>query len=71
VRAQTPGRLAVLTRDQLDSQALLGFAAQQTTRLRAHSEHPAKDMTPARRAGGRAGGFRLRDWGGQISGGDL
>jgi hypothetical protein len=41
VRAQTPCRLAVLPRDQLDSQALLGVAAQQTTRLRAHSEHPA------------------------------
>jgi hypothetical protein len=41
VRAQTPCRLAVLPRDQLDSQALLGVAGQQTTRLRAHSENPA------------------------------
>jgi len=35
VRARTPCRLAVLRRDQLDSEALLGVAAQQTARLRA------------------------------------
>jgi hypothetical protein len=35
VRARTPCRLAVLRRDRLDSDALLGVAAQQTTRLRA------------------------------------
>ena len=34
VRAKTRCRLAVLPRDQLDSQALLGVAAQQTWRLR-------------------------------------
>jgi hypothetical protein len=33
VRARTPGRLAVLRRDRLDSKALLGVAAQQTARL--------------------------------------
>ena len=36
VRAKTHCRLAVLSRDQLDSQALLGVAAQQTGRLREH-----------------------------------
>ncbi len=36
VRARTPGRLAVLPRRQLDSQALLGVAAEQTSRLHAH-----------------------------------
>jgi hypothetical protein len=36
VRAKTRCRLAVLSRDQLDSQALLGVAAQQTGRLREH-----------------------------------
>ena len=34
VRAQTPCRLAVVPRDQLDDQALLGVAEQQTGRLR-------------------------------------
>ncbi len=33
-RAKTHCRLAVVSRDQLDSQALLGVAAQQTSRLR-------------------------------------
>jgi CRP-like cAMP-binding protein len=33
-RAKTRCRLAVMPRDQLDSQALLGVAAQQTSRLR-------------------------------------
>jgi hypothetical protein len=33
VRARTRCRLAVLPRDQLDSQALLGVAEQQTSRL--------------------------------------
>ena len=36
VRAKTHCRLAVVPRDQLDSQALLGVAAQQTGRLREH-----------------------------------
>ena len=36
VRAKTRCRLAVLRRDQLDDQALLGVAAQQTGRLREH-----------------------------------
>ncbi len=35
VRARTPCRLAVLPRDQLDSQALLGVAAEQASRLNA------------------------------------
>jgi hypothetical protein len=35
VRAQTPSRLAVLPRSHVDSQALLGVAAEQTERLRA------------------------------------
>ena len=35
-RARTHCRLAVLRRDQLDSQALLGVAAMQTERLRSH-----------------------------------
>jgi hypothetical protein len=35
VRAQTPSRLAVLRRAQLDDQALLGVAAEQTARLQA------------------------------------
>ena len=34
-------RLAVLPRDQLDSQALLGVAEQQTLRLLAHNTNPA------------------------------
>jgi hypothetical protein len=33
VRARTPSRLAVLPRSQLDNQALLGVAAEQTARL--------------------------------------
>jgi hypothetical protein len=37
VRARTPCRLAVLRRDQLDNHALLGVAAEQTTRLQARS----------------------------------
>jgi hypothetical protein len=37
VRARTPCRLAVLPRDQLDSQALLGVAAEQTSRLNAQT----------------------------------
>jgi hypothetical protein len=37
VRAKTHCRLAVVPRDQLDSQALLGVAAEQTGRLRDHS----------------------------------
>ena len=37
VRARTPSRLAVLPRRQLDSQALLGVAAEQTARLNAQS----------------------------------
>jgi hypothetical protein len=36
-RAKTHCRLAVVPRDQLDSQALLGVAAQQTGRLRDYS----------------------------------
>ena len=36
VRAKTPCRLAVIPRAELDSQALLGVAAQQSCRLRAH-----------------------------------
>ena len=36
VWAKTRCRLAVLSREQLDGQALLGVAAQQTGRLRAH-----------------------------------
>ena len=36
VRARTPRRLGVLRRDRLDSDALLGVAAQQTARLRDH-----------------------------------
>jgi hypothetical protein len=36
VRARTPSRLAVLPRAQLDDQALLGVAAEQTARLQAH-----------------------------------
>lgn len=43
VRAQTPCRLAVLQREQLDSQALLGVAEQQTSRLRAHDTNQAAD----------------------------
>lgn len=40
VRAQTPCRLAVVPRDQLDSQALLGVAEQQTGRLRDRGVSP-------------------------------
>jgi hypothetical protein len=36
VRARTPCRLAVLRRDQLDSRALLGVAAEQASRLQSH-----------------------------------
>jgi hypothetical protein len=39
VRAQTPCRLAVLARDQLDSQALLDSAAEQASRLNAYLEN--------------------------------
>ena len=41
VRARTRCRLVVLPRDQLDSQALLGVAEQQTLRLQAHNTNPA------------------------------
>jgi hypothetical protein len=41
VRARTRCRLDVLPRDQLDSQALLGVAEQQTARLQAHNTNPA------------------------------
>jgi hypothetical protein len=41
VRARTRCRLAVLPRDRLDSQALLGAAGQQTSRLQAHNSNPA------------------------------
>jgi hypothetical protein len=41
VRAQTPCRLAVVPRDQLDSQALLGVAEQQAGRLRDRGVSPA------------------------------
>jgi hypothetical protein len=41
VRAAARCRLAVLPRDHLDSQALLGVAAEQTIRLRAHMNPPA------------------------------
>jgi hypothetical protein len=41
VRAHTRRRLAVLPRDQLDSQALLGVAEPQSSRLRAHNTNPA------------------------------
>jgi hypothetical protein len=42
VRARTLCRLAVVPRDQLDSQALLGVAEQQTARLQAHdNKRPA------------------------------
>jgi hypothetical protein len=40
-RARTRCRLAVLPRDQLDSQTLLGVAEQQTSRLQARSTNPA------------------------------
>jgi hypothetical protein len=39
VRALTPCRLAVLSRDQLDSQALLDSAAEQASRLNAYLEN--------------------------------
>ena len=39
VRARTPCRLAVLPRDQLDSQALLDSAAEQASRLNAYIEN--------------------------------
>ena len=39
VRARTPCRLAVLPRDQLDSQALLDSAAEQASRLNAFLEN--------------------------------
>ena len=41
VRARTLCRLAVLPRDRLDRQALLGVAGQQTSRLQALNTHPA------------------------------
>jgi len=41
VRAGTRCRLAVLPRDRLGSQALLGVAEQQTSRLQAHNTNPA------------------------------
>ena len=41
VRAHTRCRLAVLPRDRLDSQALLGGAERQTSRLQAHNTNPA------------------------------
>jgi len=47
VRAKTPCRLAVLPRDQLDSQALLGVAAEQTSRLNAHSTRRETPTGPA------------------------
>jgi hypothetical protein len=43
IRARTPCRLAVMPRDQLDSQALLGVAEQQASRLHAHDKNPAPD----------------------------
>jgi len=39
VRALTPCRLAVLSRDQLDSRALLDSAAEQASRLNAYLEN--------------------------------
>lgn len=53
VRAQTPCRLAVLQREQLDSQALLGVAEQQTSRLRAHDTNPGTERLPVTSAHGR------------------
>ena len=44
VRARTPCRLAVLPRDQLDSQALLDSAAEQSSRLHAYIEN--RDRQP-------------------------
>ena len=44
VRARTPCRLAVLPRDQLDSQALLDSAAEQASRLNAYIEN--RDRQP-------------------------
>ena len=41
VRARARCRRAVLPRDQLDSQALLGVAEPQSSRLRAHNTNPA------------------------------
>ena len=41
VRARTLCRLAVLPRDRLDRQALLGVAGQQTSRLQAPQPNPA------------------------------
>jgi len=41
VRARTGCRPALLPRDRLDSQALLGVAEQQTSRLQAHNTNPA------------------------------
>jgi hypothetical protein len=40
VRARTPSRLAIVPRTQLDSQALLGVAAEQAARLDARSSQP-------------------------------
>jgi hypothetical protein len=40
VRAKTACRLAVVSRDQIDSQALLGVAERQTGRLRDHGVSP-------------------------------
>ena len=47
IRAKTPCRLAVPPRDQLDSQALLGVAAEQTSRLNAHSTRRETPTDPA------------------------
>ena len=41
VRAKTPCRLAVLARDRLDSDALLGVATEQISQLRAHAAKAA------------------------------
>ena len=41
VRAATPCRLAILSRGQLDSEALLGVAGEQASRLRALKDQAA------------------------------
>jgi len=50
VRARTPCRLAVLRRDQLDSQALLDSAAEQASRLNAYLENRDRRQSLAEQA---------------------
>ena len=47
VRAKTPCRLAVLARDRLDSDALLGVATEQISRLQAYTAQAADAGTGA------------------------